>query len=341
MSLFHQFVGDINKIVKRQNAVDKRTQEELLTDLFQLEDKFKNALISSASGEKVYAEFIVYIKTVKRNILSSRIFFRERQNTFTQEMSRCFKEADPIHLQKYRINYEFIKWVCKNYKGPKKRQLLKIKQEVESIRSILMHKDVFLALSRAKIFSTRAPNWRLEHMDMVQDACEGYLVAVDKFVPPYTTVFRSVAIGRMTLMMLTDHNATMVKFSPTEQRILYRAKNAQYKAGLTDPQEILNYVKESYPNTTPEQLARIEAASGVASLDETIPGWDDNGSYASYVENTPDEEGLDAFDRVETSDASSKLAVAFCGLSLLEQKALKLKFGITKDDTLCQILSRK
>ena len=339
MSLFHKFVSDINKIVKRQNLVDKRTQEELLNDLFELENKFKNILISSAAGETIYSDFIVFIRTVKKNILSSRIFFRERQNTFTQEMSQCFKVPDPLRLQDYRINYEFIKWACKNYKGPKKRQLLRIKQKVEDIRSILMHKDVFLALSRAKIFSTRAPNWRLEHMDMVQDACEGYLVAVDKFVPPYTTVFRSVAIGRMTLLMLTDHNATMVKFSPTEQRILYRAKNAKYKAGLSNPDAILDYVKESYPNTTPEQLARIEAASGVASLD--AQSVDDSGASGSSFIDYMADDTVDIFDDVAIDESSIKLALAFSGLSLIEQKVLKLKFGLTRDEALCQILLKK
>ncbi|NIP30507.1 MAG: hypothetical protein GTN59_08105, partial [Candidatus Dadabacteria bacterium] len=103
-------------------------------------------------------------------------------------------------------------------------------------------------------------------MDFIQNANEGLMNAIDKFVPPYKTVFRSVAIGRMTLNMHTDHNATMVKFSPTEKRILYRANNAKVKAKLTDQGDILNYVKESFNSVTPEKLRDIlSAATGVAS----------------------------------------------------------------------------
>jgi len=340
MSLFQDFVRDINRIVKQQRREDSRSQEELLNALFDCEQRFRDMLVSTSKGEKTYADFIVYIREVKRNILSSRIFFRERQGTFTQEMSICFKEPDPRKLQQYRINYEFVKWVLKNYKGPKKKKLTAIKDEMVKLRTMLMYKDVFLALSRAKIFSTRAPNWRIEHMDMVQDACEGYLIAVDKFVPPYTNVFRSVAIGRMTLLMLTDRNATMVKFSPTESRILYRARNAKYKVGLQDPKDILEYVRESYPKTTLEQLARIEAATGVSSLDGSLESSQDTGHPIHYVNNLSDET-VDIMQEASLNQATEKMAVAFNCLNLLEQKALRLKYGITKDDNLCKILSKK
>lgn len=335
MSHFRQFVTEINKIVKKIDRYDQRDQEQLLNDLFESEDKFRQILIDSSCGIEIYEEFIRFIKEDKRNILSSRIFFRERQKTFTEQMSECFKQPNPLKLQNFRINYEFVKWVLRDYKGPKKKQLVQLYDQMSEIRNILMHRDVFLALNRAKIFSSRAPNWRLDHMDIVQDACEGYLVAVDKFVPPYTTVFRSVAIGRMTLLMLTDHNATMVKFSPTESRILYRAKNARYKEKLEKDADVLEYVRESYPKVTPEQLARIEAASGVSSLDESV-----DGSMTSFIDLMIDET-IDIIEGVEVSEHSEKLRDVFRKLTIFEQKMIRLKYGFTKDDQLCQRLLKE
>lgn len=260
------FVQQARKIAEDIRKNDSREQEQLLTDLFLLEDCFREILKSHKEGMKVYENFMSFIVNEKKNILTSRVYFRERQTTFNQQMIQLFKLNKFQELSKFKINYQFIKWVMNSYSGPHKEQLKKLHDQVVEIRKKLTQKDVYLAFSRVKIFWSKTPSTHLEYMDLIQDACEGYMHAIDKFVPPYTLTFRSVAIGRITLRILTDYNATVVNFSPNDQRMIYRMNNAKYKEKLSDTDDILNYVKQSYPQATKEKLASLDAASRVSSM---------------------------------------------------------------------------
>ncbi|RLF65334.1 MAG: hypothetical protein DRN30_04180, partial [Thermoplasmata archaeon] len=114
-----------------------------------------------------------------------------------------------------------------------------------------------------------------------------------------------------------------LKLSPTERRILYRANNAKTKAKLTAVGDILDYVKESFKNVSPEKLMGImTAASGVASLDKKI---DDTeltiGDMISNNDPTPEETFL-------SRELMTKMNHAVANIPLIEMKVIKMKFGV-------------
>ncbi len=319
---YASFAAEARKIAADIKKQDSREQEALLTDLFLLEDCFRELLRSHAEGMKVYERFHNFIVKEKGNVLTSRVYFRERQTTFNKDMIHLFKLGKHQELSKFKINYQFIKWVLTVYDGNHKKDLQKIHDQVVEIRQKLTQKDVFLAFSRVKIFWSKTPNTYLEYMDLIQDACEGYMHAIDKFVPPYSLTFRSVAIGRITLRILTDYNATVVNFSPNDQRMIYRMNNAKYKEKLSDSDEILEYVKQSYPQATKAKLASLEAASKVSSMYTK----EESGSISVVKDivdttNMPDQ-------AVIKEDVWKQFQKGLASLSVMHRKVFLLRYGI-------------
>ncbi len=315
------FVSQARKIAEDIRKNDSREQEQLLTDLFLLEDVFRETLKGHPEGMKVYEQFWNFIVHEKCNVLTSRVYFRERQETFNKDMIHLFKLGQHQELHRFKINYQFINWALGVYDGPHRKTLDQLRTQVVEIRKKLTQKDVFLAFSRVKIFWSKTPNTYLEYMDIIQDACEGYMNAIDKFVPPYTLTFRSVAIGRITLKILTDYNATVVNFSPNDQRMIYRMNNAKYKEKLSDPDEILAYVQQSYPKATKAKLASLEAASRVSSMYSK----EDSGITVKDVVDTthmPDQS-------VMREDLWKSFQNGLSTLSNIQRKVFLLKHGIS------------
>ena len=322
---FKFFIKSMNKVLTSNDEDDGRNQQSLLEDLFVLEHKFRDTLISIPEGKKVYTEFIRFIMEDKRNILSARIYFRERQALFSEKISICFKENKPHLLYKFHINYNFAKWVCDGYKGPKSKSLQYTLKKIIKIRKVLCENNMPLAINRAKIFWSKIPRSSAEYMDFIQDANEGLMSAIDKFVPPYKTVFRSVAVGRMSLNMLTDHNATLVKFSPTEKRVLYRARNAKVKEGLEDPEAVLKYVKQSFPNITIEKLQSImSSATEATSMDQPVDSGSEDMTVGEVIpDNSPDPEAV-----FMNKELILKIMEKVKYMPIIEMKLIKMKFGV-------------
>jgi DNA-directed RNA polymerase specialized sigma subunit len=326
-AIFRFFIRTMNDILEENEEVDGRNQRVLLEDLFRLEDDFRITLISEPQGKVIYSDFVNFIKNEKGNILSARIYFRERQDIFSSKISNSFKTDKAYLLYRFKINYNFAKWVCDRYKGPKAKRLGIIYKKIIDIRKVLCENNIPLAINRAKIFWSKTPSSHLEYMDFIQNANEGLMNAIDKFVPPYKTVFRSVAIGRMTLNMLTDHNATVVKMSPTEKRILYRANNARVKAKLTDIDDVLEYVQQSFKNVTKEKLESIlSSATGVASLDK------ESDDESVSLKDTMEFDGPDPEQSLITRESTYNVHKALKSTPMLEMKIIKMKFGVELDD---------
>lgn len=242
------------------------SQQQLMNQLFKLENKFRSTLVHSKKGYDIYKEFMEFIE--RDNILMARIYFRERQNAFRSKIAPAFKKKDPKKLYRLRINYVFAKWVMERYKGDKKRNLQRIFKKMTEVRNTVCENTLPSAIHRAKIFWSKIPYSHMEYMDMIQAASEGLLQAIDKFEPPFKKVFGSVVVSRMSLNIMDDHNSTMVKIPTKERRILYRAKNAQNKENLHTQEEILEYVSKSFGNVSGQELAEIQlAADGTMSID--------------------------------------------------------------------------
>lgn len=317
-SLFDMFAREMNYVLGN-SLVTYNDQEELLKKLFKAEREFKAELLRTKRGRDVYVQFMNYILNERNNILAARIYFRERQNTFSRRIAKTFYREKPHGLARFRINYWFAYWTVQHSRPNKK--LLSTFDEIKDLRRQLCETNMPLAINRAKIFWSKVPESKLEYMDLIQACSEGLMNAIDKFVPPYREVFRSTAIGRMLSNMIDDYNSTIIKFSPKERRIIYRAKNAKNKQKIESPDVVVRYVNESFKGVTNSHLEKlISAATTPVSLNETT-------NETLEIINTfasSDDIERDAIKR----ELDAKLESALSGLNTLERKAILLQYGM-------------
>jgi DNA-directed RNA polymerase specialized sigma subunit len=180
-------------------------QKKQIDRLISLEKKFRAALVSHRFGESTYKAFVSLICDQKRNILVARPYFRERQPVFTNRISVALKARDIKAMEKFHFNYQFVCFVMGTRKWGKNSDIHKLASEITSVRSEIVEMNLPLAISRARIFYSRTPKAQLSFMDLVQICSEGLMSAIDKFVPPFSKVFRSVIIGRATGYMIENY----------------------------------------------------------------------------------------------------------------------------------------
>ncbi len=239
--LFDQHFRTFAKSLEMAIAANQTqlSQKDQVEGLIKLENRFRKELNSHAAGRDIYKKFIKFILEEKRNILSARPYFRERQKKFSAEISPAFKIRDHKAFRKFRFNYMFIRFVLRNYTGRRKVRLRKMAAEIAEERNRLISLNLPLSINRAKIFWKKIPKVNHEYMDMVQMASEGLISAVDKFVPPYRTVFRSVAIGRMVGNMVEASSETMLHFYPSDKRELYRANMLKHRQKIEKVEDMV------------------------------------------------------------------------------------------------------
>jgi DNA-directed RNA polymerase specialized sigma subunit len=319
--------------LKDNSVENSKRQSELFNQLFNLERDFRDTLVSTGYGKQMYFKFVHFITHDMGNILHARPYFRERQDTFSKRMSKEFKDDRPQMLYKFRINYLFADWILRQWEASadshstyKKQhdKLLGLFEEIKTQRRLLCENSLPLALCRAKIFWTktgRSSKYHLQYVDLIQNSAEGLMIAIDKFTPPYKTVFRSTAIGRMTESMMTDCNATMVKLPPKEKRILYRYWIAKRRLNMENMDEILAFIRESFPDATLENLQHIISASAATQSIDFKP---ENGT--SLAEKLPSESNPE--EHLTHQEEYGKLMEGVSGLEVLERKIVVLKTGL-------------
>lgn len=346
-NLFRKFVDEMDDLLKQNDSANGKSQRQLLNELFKLESDFKSTLLGSKAGEQVYVKFMKFILEGKKNKLSIRPYFRERQDTFSKRVFPILKAKDPRRLHRFRINYMFVKWVLDSdtvtkrdhagelveiqvprYKGRARHKLEKIFAEILKQRELLCENNLPLAIHWAKRFWSKVPQAHLQYMDMIQDSSKGLLEAIDNFVPPYKTVFRSTAIGRMQLNMSEDYSATLIKMSPKDRRILYRARKAKLKNNDISGKELAEFVGESFEGTTAADIEQLEAAANqTVSLDYSPDG-------GRPMSETLEDEST-SVDKVEQDQLQAKLTNLLEKLKVIEKKIILMKhgeiFGIFQD----------
>ena len=236
------------------------TQKQQVDGLIKLERQFKQELQSHRKGLKVYDEFMKFILEDKKNILAARPYFRERQKTFSTRISPVLKNKNVKGLYRFSFNYIVVMFAMKAYTG-KGRNLKILKALAKQIgveRDALIQRNMPLAINRAKLFWSRVPKAEKEYMDFIQLCNEGLISAVDKFVPPYRTVFRSVAIGRMVGNMTEASSDTVMHFYPSDKRILYKANAAAHRQKLDKLEDVLDAINQDKQPTRKATRRRIE-----------------------------------------------------------------------------------
>jgi DNA-directed RNA polymerase specialized sigma subunit len=338
---FRKFTDKLAKEIDKYTDVNEKEllefQKEQVERLVELETKFRQHIVDTGDPNMVYPKFIHHICETRRNILASRPFFRERQDVFTAHISDIFKRRDHEALKKFHFNFPFISLAINQFGCNKDPVLMGIYNDIRKLRIELVERNMPLAISRARIFWNKTPKAHLSYMDLVQIAAEGMLSAIDKYVLPFSSVFRSVAIGRMVGNFIENYSETTVHFFPVDKRKIYRANKVAhwYSTGSeVDYEQIANRVNEGIDqkehHTTPSEIADLmQAASCVpngafggviqareAAMDE---------ESADDVSNEDAHDGLRPDVLTEQTDAYRALANAIQQLSIFEQKVLKLK----------------
>lgn len=338
---FRKFTEKLAREIDKYPSVNEKAllefQKEQVERLVELETEFRQHLVKTGDPYEVYPKFIHHICEVRRNILASRPYFRERQDVFTAHISDIFKRKDHEALKKYHFNFPFISLAIREFGCSEDKNLLRIYKEIKKLRIELVERNMPLAISRARIFWNKTPKSHLTYMDLIQIAAEGMLSAIDKYVLPFSSVFRSVAIGRMVGNFIENYSETTVHFFPVDKRKIYRANKVAhwYSTGNeVDYEEIAKRVNEGIDqkdhHTTASEIADLmQAASCVPSgafagvLEAREAAMDDEASDETSSGEAHD--GLRPDLLTEQSDSYRVLANAIEQLSIFEQKILKLK----------------
>ncbi len=346
VNFFRKFVDEMDTMLRENEVVNGKSQRQLLNELFKLEADFKRVLLSNPTGATAYKRFMNFILDDKKNKLSVRPYFRERQDTFSNRMFPILKRRDSEKLHRFRINYLFAKWILDSsaekkraersagdvatvevmvphYRGPHRKKLEAIYAEIMQRRDMLCENNLPLAIHWAKRFWTdvsKNGKSHMDYMDFIQESNRGLLEAIDNFVPPYRTVFRSTAIGRMGLNMSEANSSTLIKLSPKDRRILYRVRLARkHKPNITE-EELVKFVNESFKGVTAAHIAELECATvGMASMDNTQEG------TRPMSETIGDPNA--SVDNVERQELLSKLTLQLERLKIIEKKVLIMKHG--------------
>ncbi len=328
---FKTFANQLERVIGRYESLSEEDvtvrQKRQVERLVMLEGEFRRTLIRHPEGAGVYRDFIEYISNEKGNILAARPFFRERQAVFTNQISVALKNGHEKGLYPYNFNYNFVSFVRRIRPWPAGCRLMRLAKQIEATRTELVEMNMPLAISRARIFWNKTPKSHLDYMDLVQIAAEGLMAAIDKFVLPFTTVFRSVAIGRMVGNFIEQYSETMIHFYPTDKRKIYRANKAVSKMEEgVDFQKIADLVNKDVDaahHTTAEEIAELLSAASVVSADAQVPNSEGEGSdllerFASLPDQQPD-------NLAENGEAYSAMSECILMLSVFEQKLLRLR----------------
>lgn len=337
-SHFRVFAANLEAAIKRYEALPEESliirQRRQLKLLVSLEGKLRRTLIKHPWGPSVYRSFVELITGKKRNILSARPYFRERQAIFSSQISKALKKKSDRGLYRFKFNYSFVLFIMSCHRWPPGGKIAQLAKQIHDIRMEIMEMNLPLAISQARVFWSNTPRSHLSYMDLIQIHCGGLLVAIDKFVPPDTRMmteteeleayrkFRAVAIGRMIGDRIEQYSETLIHYWPGDKRKIYRANKARRRMG-EDYEKISESVNEGVePNhhTTPEEISNLLASSSCVSGDVSLDpeGETTLDRYEADAESRPDLQ-------VEEMDAMVMMRNKYKELALVERKYLRMK----------------
>jgi len=336
---FRSFASDLEQLIKGHGGAKGKkasiAREANILELCRLENEFKLALIERDQGRSAYAPFCDYFVDVKKNVLTARPYFRERQSTFTESISLAIKSKAWRQLLFFKINFPFATFVMRSPELREVPQLVELYEKIGLLRTKIVETNLPLAISRSKIFWNKMPKSHLSFLDMIQISSEGLIAAVDKFVPSDAPdVFAPVAIGRMTGNVIDAYSETVIHFYPSDKRKLYRANKFNSRQMSNDFSDMADFVNHETPEknrTTTGEIADLMAAASVISTGDYASG---HSSRAMSTGNSGLRQGglmMDAGEDVrpdvqmERAELSFTLAKAIETLSVFERKILRLK----------------
>lgn len=312
---YQKIASDMRKMLSTKTF---SSNEEMYLEMIELENIWRELLLSTKHGFEIYEKFVSYIVNEKKNILDARPYFRLRQQSFLKKVNPYIRKNKPIQLTKHRINYTFIVWANNLYDGPHFKALKDLEVRIAKIRSDFVMRNFPLILNRMKIILHTYP--ALDNVpDLMNVASASALNAVDKYVPvvnkrtgeeKYSSVMLSSIIARIHAGVLNYFSNQQIHYYPQDKKKLMHI-NRLKRENLSD-QEICAKLE-----ITEGEMSRLFSGFFTTPIEDM--------SYSMKDENciTPDNELIN----MESND---RVKEVFGQLSFLEQKILKLKgFGLT------------
>ena len=331
---FQELAARINDaIIKNDGLIgDQRAQVELL---FSLEEKFKYNIQKYQQCVDIYKKFIHFIVVENGNILNARPYFREKSDVFSQGITRAIREGDPEALMKFNINYQLINFIVVNWKGQVPERPKRYFEDFIEARRILIENNLPLAINRAKLFYRKTPRSHLSLLDLINICTYGLISGIDKYVGDYTSVWRSVCIGRMVGYMIEEYSKTFLRMFPTDKKILYRANALKYRMKIEDSEDLAKAVNESFEKDKEEgkktpklpitevHIRTLMNGSSYISADSKTHDEDGSGGICIYDYSADSEPSAE--ERLIKQDLMGKILKAAKDFSVLEKKILRLK----------------
>lgn len=331
--IFRDFAKSLKLAISRYDEITEENrlerQKNQVETLIGLESQFREALIKHPNGMETYKGFIKYITETKKNVLAARPFFRERQKIFSSQITEDLQNRNAKGLFKYHFNWYFINFVLNFREWEAESDVVKLAKQIRKIRLELVETNLPLAINRARIFWSSTPKSQLSYMDMVQICAEGLMNGIDKFVLPYSKVFRSVAIGRMVGNLIESYSETLVHFYPTDKRKLYKANKIIHEfADNVDFDKLaqrINAVVDGKQQTSASEIAHLMGAASTVSADSVAPTVEREDEHLPALDRFTASDDVRPDNQYEETETKHVLHDAIRQLSLMERKLLRLK----------------
>lgn len=325
---------------KIKNAIDDNEgligdQQAQVERLLSLERKFRNDIRKYSKSNDVYAAFITFITEDLGNILSAQSYFREMSKVFNKHISTAIKTRDTQELMKYDINYQLIKFIKDNWGEDLPERAQKYYDDIVESRRILIENNLPLAINRAKIFYKKTPRSHLALLDLIDICVYGLIVGVDKYADDYSTVWRSVSIGRMVGFMIEEYSKSFIRLYPSDKKILYRANALKHRMKIEKMSDLVDAVNESFEKDRDEgrsapklpitdvQIRTLMNSSGYISAEVKVNDGEEDNDGASIYDYTAHPDSVE--DMVEKKDMMQQVMSASESLEVIERKIIKLK----------------
>lgn len=331
---FYWLATEISHILAK-NKLEGTTQKEQVEELLVAEKLFKEEILRYKYSTQIYKKFIQKIRYIDRNILYSKIYFREGSDVFSQEITPFLKSEDAEGLKKFSINFNLIQFIRTNWRGPLGAKAEKLYARVHRAREVLMENNLPLAINVAKLFYRKVPKSSISLMDMIAVAAMGLASAIDKYTGDkngqYSEVFRSVIMGRATGNLIKLYSETPLHFYPSDRKILYKANSIRGRQGITDINELTTAVNAAFKadqkeglnspknEITVSELQSLLNAASIISVEVTT----DENNYTAY--DRTEDENINAEERLINTETNEKISKLIKELPPLHRKVLRLK----------------
>jgi DNA-directed RNA polymerase sigma subunit (sigma70/sigma32) len=330
------WLADSIAVILAENKKDNTSQKQQVDELILAEKLFKEEILRYKYSTQVYKKFINKIRYIDRNILYSKVYFRENSETFSRDITPCLKAEDPEGLKKFNINFNLIQFIRENWRGPLGSKAEKLYARVERARRVLQENNLPLAINVAKLFYRKVPKSpHASLMDLIAVSIMGLTSGVDKYTGDkdgnYSEVFRSVLMGRGTGNAIKLYSETPLHFYPSDRKILYKANSIRGRQGITDINELTAAVNAAFKadkkqglsspknEITVSELQALLNAASILSVEVTA----DENNYTAY-DYTIDE-NANAEERLINTETNEKIGKLIKTLPPIHRKVLRLK----------------